>query len=135
MRRKTKQRPSGGIEEDPCAIGQALAVFDGRWKGAIIWWLGQGPKRFSELRRLIPGVSPRALTMQLRSLERDGMISRRHYMEIPPRVEYARTPLCESLVPVLESIGSWWKRQERSVSRARLAFDSAREDAAGRKRR
>jgi DNA-binding HxlR family transcriptional regulator len=111
-------------EPTPCAIGQALRIFDGRWKGAIIWLLEGGPRRFNELRRLMPEVTPRALTLQLRDLERDGLVRREHFKEIPPRVEYSRTELCETLVPVLDSIVSWWARSGARVARARKAFEA-----------
>jgi len=110
-------------DSEPCEIGEALAVFDGRWKGAIIWWLGEKPRRFNELRRLIPKVTPRALTLSLRELERDGLVRRRQYAEIPPRVEYSRTDLCESLVPLLDAVRDWWARRGGEVASARGGFD------------
>jgi DNA-binding HxlR family transcriptional regulator len=125
MKKSVRKRAKVPRIADPCSIGEALGVFDGRWKGAVIWWLAGQPRRFNELRRLIPDVSPRALTMQLRALERDGLVSRRQYMEIPPRVEYARTPLCDSLIPLLEAVGSWWELQMDAVARARESFDAA----------
>ena len=130
MKKSRKSRRGRPPIADPCSIGEALGLFDGRWKGAVIWWLREKPRRFNELRRLIPGVSPRALTMQLRALERDGLVKRRHYMEIPPRVEYARTPLCESLVPLLEAVADWWEAHGTEVGEARERFDAAAGKAA-----
>lgn len=116
------RRAAEEVAADPCRIGEALGVFDGRWKGAIIWWLGEKPRRFNELRRLIPQVTPRALTLSLRELERDGLVHRRQFPEIPPRVEYSRTSLCESLVPLLDSVSEWWARRGGDVAAARRGF-------------
>ncbi len=93
--------------QDPCRISQVLQMIGGRWQGAIIWWLRDGTKRFGELRRHMPGVSQTVLTSQLRQLERDGLIHREQYDEMPVRVEYSLTELGRSLLPILDSLRDW----------------------------
>ena len=108
------RRPSRS-EDLPCSVGDAVDVFASRWKGQILWYLQDGPQRFMELRRQIPAVSPKVLTQKLRELERDGLVRREHHPEIPPRVEYSMTPLGRSVLPVLETIESWWKEHGAKV--------------------
>jgi len=100
----------------PCSLGDAVDVFASRWKGQVLWYLQDGPRRFMELRRLIPTVSPKMLTQKLRELERDGLVHREHHREIPPRVEYTMTELGRSVLPVLEAIETWWKQHGASVA-------------------
>ncbi|MCB0360079.1 MAG: helix-turn-helix transcriptional regulator [Bdellovibrionales bacterium] len=92
---------------DACQIGLVLELIGGRWKGPIIYWLQDGTKRFGELRRLLDGITQRTLTTQLRELERNGLVTRTQYPEVPPRVEYQATDLCRSLVPLLDSMRAW----------------------------
>ena len=102
-------------EGRPCSLGGAVEVIASRWKGEILWHLQAGPKRFMELRRLIPPVSPKVLTQKLRELERDGLVRRTHHPEIPPRVEYEMTDLGASAVPVLQAIDRWWSRYQAQI--------------------
>lgn len=90
-------------------IREAIAVFGGKWKLEILWLLGQRPHRFNELRRAIPGVTQHMLTNQLRELERDGMLDRTVYPEVPPRVEYALTDQARGLAPVFSAIFAWMR--------------------------
>ena len=91
-----------------CAIDAAMSVIEGRWKAVVLCKLmTKGVMRFSQLMKDIEGVSPRMLTKQLKELERDGMILRKTYMEIPPRVEYSLTKRGESIIPVLLEIAKW----------------------------
>lgn len=99
----------------PCDLSQAVDVFAARWKGQILWFLRDNPQRFMELRRHIPTVSPKILTQKLRELERDGLIDRTQYAEIPPRVEYSITALGQSAVPVLRAIEAWWEENGAAV--------------------
>lgn len=90
-----------------CPVEATLKVIEGRWKVIALYHLLEGPRRFNELHRLLVGVSPRTLAKQLRELERDGIIRRKVFPEIPPRVEYSMSPLGKSLEPVLLAMGNW----------------------------
>ncbi|GAA1648929.1 hypothetical protein GCM10009828_092850 [Actinoplanes couchii] len=78
-----------------------------KWTLLIVATLEQGTLRFSDLHHRIPGISQRMLTLTLRNLERDGLVSRTIYAEVPPRVEYALTPIGESLIPPALALASW----------------------------
>jgi DNA-binding HxlR family transcriptional regulator len=90
-----------------CSVEATLALIDGKWKGVILHHLRDEKMRFSAFRRLMPNVTQRMLTNQLRELEADGLISRTVYAEVPPRVDYALTELGRTLEPVLESLRRW----------------------------
>ncbi|WP_426400455.1 winged helix-turn-helix transcriptional regulator [Ralstonia sp. R-29] len=90
-----------------CSVEVTLSVIGGVWKPVILFHLLPGKKRFMELTRLIPNATQRMLTLQLRELEADGVIVREVYPQVPPKVEYALTPLGESLAPVLISLREW----------------------------
>ncbi len=90
-----------------CPVEAALDMIGGKWKGVIVFHLLGGFKRFGELRKLLPGVTQRMLTLQLRELEADGLIERIVYAEIPPRVEYRLTLLGESLRPLVLLMHQW----------------------------
>lgn len=106
-------------------------LFGGRWKTEILWRLEDGPCRFNQLRRLIPAVSQKMLTQQLRQLERDGLVRREHFPEIPPRVEYSMTPLGKSLQPVFAKLGTWGRTHMSEVTAARISYETppARQEA------
>jgi DNA-binding HxlR family transcriptional regulator len=93
--------------EFSCPIETTLDVLGGKWKGMVLHRLIFGTLRFNELRRLLPHVTQRMLTRQLRELERDGVIRRRVYAEVPPRVEYSLSEFGESLKPILLMMGDW----------------------------
>ncbi|HTJ28700.1 MAG TPA: helix-turn-helix domain-containing protein [Candidatus Limnocylindria bacterium] len=84
-----------------------MSLLNGKWKSALLCYLLSGTKRFGELRRLVPEVSARILTAQLRELENDGLLVRRIYAEVPPKVEYTLTPLGRSLESVLDALRAW----------------------------
>lgn len=90
-----------------CAIESFLDVLGGRWKGMILYHLLPGTRRFGELRRLLPYVTQRMLTNQLRELERDHLLTRTVYPEVPPKVEYTLTPLAQQLAPILAQMATW----------------------------
>ncbi|MGW6857372.1 winged helix-turn-helix transcriptional regulator [Streptomyces xanthophaeus] len=95
---------------DHCGIAAAMSVIDGKWKVSLLWELEQCPRRFGELRRLVPGVSEKVLAAQLRELETDGIVHREVFEEVPPRVEYSLTPLGQELNTALEALGEWGAR-------------------------
>ncbi|HET7680410.1 MAG TPA: helix-turn-helix domain-containing protein [Xanthobacteraceae bacterium] len=109
------------LDEDyDCPIEVTLDVIGGKWKGMILYALMNAPDskaRFNELRRLMPKVTQRMLTMQLRELERDGVIFRTVYPEVPPRVEYALTEFGRSLESVLKMMSEWGTRYRARVTR------------------
>jgi DNA-binding HxlR family transcriptional regulator len=90
-----------------CGVAYTLALIGGRWKPNILWRLLRGKCRYNELRRSIEGVSERILVMQLRELERDQLIKRTVYPEVPPKVEYELTTMGWSMEPMLQSISDW----------------------------
>ncbi len=89
---------------------RALKVISGRWKAIVLYHLYGGPKRLSELTRLMPGVSQKVLIQQLRELEEHGMVVREIFRQVPPRVDYSATPLGLSLEPVLLALCEWGRR-------------------------
>lgn len=90
-----------------CPVEWTLEVLGGKWKCVILWHLLKRVRRFGELHKLIPGATQKVLTAQLRQLEREGLIERKVYAQIPPKVEYSITPYGLSLSPVLESMCKW----------------------------
>lgn len=90
-----------------CPTELTLAVIGGKWKIIILWHLVDEKKRYGELRKMIPGITHKMLTQQLRELEEDGIIDRRVYEVVPPHVEYSLTGRGEQLKPVLMLMGEW----------------------------
>lgn len=90
-----------------CALDVTMELVGGKWKTIVLWYLRKDKKRFSELRKLIPGITEKMLSMQLRQLEKDGFVSRTVHAEVPPRVEYALTAHGKTLLPLLEEIAKW----------------------------
>jgi DNA-binding HxlR family transcriptional regulator len=90
-----------------CAVELCLEVIGGKWKGAILRHLIDGTRRFGELRRLMPAVTQRMLTTQLRELEDDGVIVRTVYPQVPPKVEYTLSELGASLAPIIALMQRW----------------------------
>lgn len=90
-----------------CPAELTLEFLAGRWKPMVIFWLLQGAQRFNQLQRNLGGVTHRTLAKTLREMEADGLVARRDYGEIPPRVDYRLTPLGRSLAPVLEAMHEW----------------------------
>lgn len=90
-----------------CPVEAALEAIGGKWKGVILFHISGGTKRFNELRRLIPDITQRMLTKQLRELEADQIISRKVYPVVPPKVEYSMTEFGQSLVPILGELKAW----------------------------
>ena len=89
-----------------CPVETTLSLIGGKYKALILWHLSAGTLRFSQLQKAV-AATPRMLTLQLRELENDGLISRTVYPEVPPRVEYAMTDLGRSLMPILTAMRNW----------------------------
>lgn len=98
-----------------CPVETTLNIIGGKWKGIILYRLLDGKKRFNELKRLLPNVTHRTLTMQLRELEGDGIIIRHVYAEIPPKVEYRLSPLGLSMTPIIMAIYDWGKMYQENA--------------------
>lgn len=92
-----------------CPVELAIRIIGGKWKPVIIWHLRDNKKRFGELKREIKGITVKMLAQQLRELESDGLIARKMYYEVPPRVEYSLTDLGRSLDPAMKELSTWGK--------------------------
>ena len=100
-----------------CALDVTMHYIGGKWKAVVLWYLRGGKKRFGELKSLIPDITDKMLSIQLRSLEDDGIIKRTVFPEIPPRVEYEYTEEGKSLIPVVEAIAKWGKKKAEQDGR------------------
>jgi DNA-binding HxlR family transcriptional regulator len=90
-----------------CNLEVTLEIIGGKWKGLILYHLIKGPKRTSELKRLIPNITQKMLIQTLRELETSGLLHREMYKQVPPKVEYSTTELAQSLEPVLSALCNW----------------------------
>jgi DNA-binding HxlR family transcriptional regulator len=111
------------LPADCRAIGEVLSRVGDKWSVLVVTRLGGGPLRFNELRRSIGGISQRMLTLTLRGLERDGLVTRTVFPTIPPRVDYALTPLGRDLLQPVSALGTWALRNQDKIARAREQFD------------
>ena len=107
------------------ALREALNRVGDKWSVLVIGNLGAGPRRFSELRRTIDGVSQRMLTLTLRGLERDGLVTRTVTPTTPPRVDYALTPMGRTLLVPVMALAKWAEEHREAMQEARGVFDSA----------
>ena len=96
-----------GLNPEQCPVDRTLRVIGGRWKTLILYFLRGGPKRFNELRRMMPSVTQRMLTQHLRELEADGVIDRKVFPVVPPHVEYSLSAIGVSLLPVMDAMADW----------------------------
>lgn len=117
-----------------CDSGSSAVVRDifnrvgDKWTLLVIRTLDGTPRRFTVIRNAVPGISQRMLTLTLRQLERDGLVSREVFGEVPPRVEYALTPLGETLVPPISALANWAIDHERVIRAHRDHFDQLGDD-------
>jgi DNA-binding HxlR family transcriptional regulator len=109
--------------EDCLAVSSVLARIGDKWSVLIIVLLGDGPKRFNEIKRMVGGISQRMLTLTLRGLERDGLVKRTQFPIIPPRVDYELTQLGQSLWEAVKPLGAWAQDHVKHITRARVSFD------------
>jgi DNA-binding HxlR family transcriptional regulator len=120
-----------GVTDETCSVAtcqtvtEVLARVGDKWTMQIVMTLGSGPVRFNALRRAVEGISQRMLTRTLRGLERDGLISRTVTPTVPPRVDYALTPLGRSLVEPVSALGEWAVANRERIAAARERFDFA----------
>ena len=112
-----------------CTFVEVMEVVGGKWRGTILLCLSHGAKRFNELRREVAPITQKMLSQELRSLERDGLVERVHFAEIPPRVVYSVTELGETLVPIFEQISAW-RAHVPEVMKARQHNIAQAQDAA-----
>ena len=118
------------LPADCRAVSDVLARVGDKWSVLVVTKLGGGPQRFNELRRSIGGISQRMLTLTLRGLERDGLITRTVFPIIPPRVDYALTALGRDLLEPVSALGDWALRNQTKIARAREQFDGSAKKAA-----
>jgi DNA-binding HxlR family transcriptional regulator len=111
------------LPADCRAIGEVLSRVGDKWSVLVVTRLGEGPLRFNELRRSIGGISQRMLTLTLRGLERDGLVTRTVFPTIPVRVDYALTPLGRDLLQPVSALGTWALRNQAKIAQARAQFD------------
>ena len=109
-----------------CPIENLLSLIGGRWKPVILWWLtdSRTPLRFTVLREKMPKISQKVLTQQLRELERDGLIKRQMFAEMPVRVEYSLTRFGTKLRPVLQTLDSWSRKHLGQRTDGRAGFSN-----------
>ena len=106
-----------------CGLDAALDVMGGKWKGLILWALRSEAHRFGELRRVVQGISEKMLIQHLKEMEADGIVTRRDFREVPPRVEYALTPFGESLSVAVTPLCEWGTLHMKRIKACREAGD------------
>jgi DNA-binding HxlR family transcriptional regulator len=109
-----------------CEISDAFMIIGGKWKSMILYVLSsQGTVRFNQLKKIVSGVSQKMLTQQLRELERDGLIKRQVFLEVPPHVEYSMTELGLSLGPIYQAVHNWEQENLTAINKCRRQYDAA----------
>lgn len=108
-------------EEALCAVDYAFRRIGGKYKGRILWYLEtRSVLRYGELRKSIRDITPKMLTQTLRELEDDGLINRKVYLEVPPKVEYTLTPVGKELIPFIRHLNEWGEKQMKLENIARI---------------
>jgi DNA-binding HxlR family transcriptional regulator len=120
-------RPKVCTESEDCrAVAAILARIGDKWTILVVGLLGQGPRRFNEIKRLVGGISQRMLTLTLKGLERDGLVTRTVTATVPPRVDYALTELGRDLLVPVGALRDWARKHEHRIEAARRRFDAER---------
>jgi DNA-binding HxlR family transcriptional regulator len=122
------------VPEDCRTVSEVLARVGDKWTILVVVVLGDGPKRFNEIRRSLGSISQRMLTLTLRGLERDGLATRTVYPSVPPRVEYELTRLGRSLLEPVSGLGAWARQNRAAIEEARWRFDNTAVDRASGRR-
>ena len=115
--------PEPDVFHANCPTQRALETIADKWSVIVIYALSKGTRRYSELQRLIGGVSQKMLTQTLRKLERDGLVERHVYPVVPPKVEYSLTPLGETLTELLKAVCKWAETHLDELEAARVRYD------------
>ena len=115
---------------EACTVRQVLDHVGGKWRISILLAAIAGPVRFSELERMVEGISRRMLTLTLRNLERDGLLIRTVYPTVPPKVEYTATEMARELHDALATLTDWAQRHRADIATARTAYDRRPDDTA-----
>jgi DNA-binding HxlR family transcriptional regulator len=102
------------LTPSPCPVTTTLSVIGGKWKPIIMYAIKEETKRFSQIKKLIPAISQKMLTQQLRELEEDGIINRQVYPVVPPKVEYTLTEYGRTLMPIMDAMAMWGQRHKIS---------------------
>ncbi|QQR78505.1 MAG: helix-turn-helix transcriptional regulator [Candidatus Moraniibacteriota bacterium] len=100
-----------------CALDITMAHIGGKWKTVVLWYLRKEPKRFGELKKLMPEITEKMLSLQLKALEKDGIVGRKVYAEVPARVEYFLTKEGKTLLPVLKALALWGRNRGEKYGR------------------
>ncbi|MGJ4918200.1 winged helix-turn-helix transcriptional regulator [Bradyrhizobium sp. HKCCYLRH2060] len=119
--------PTQPSHDDCRGAASILARVGDKWSVFVIMMLQDGPKRFNELKRLVGGISQRMLTLTLRGLERDGLVTRTVFPTIPPRVDYELTDLGRGLSQPVQALGQWAIQHQEQIEQARTRFDARRD--------
>ena len=119
--------PQPHLDSDCRGVASILARVGDKWSVFVIMTLGDGPKRFNEIKRIIGGISQRMLTLTLRGLERDGLVTRTVFPTIPPRVDYELTDLGRGLSKPVVALGEWAMDHQTEIEDARARFDRRNE--------
>ncbi len=114
-----------------CPLTAALRVIGGKWSLIILYWLDDGRKRFNELRKLMPAISHKVLAAALRDLEKEGLITRTVYPEVPPRVEYAISSYGRGVRPLIEAVRAWGRRHLDRQKESQAASPASHVDPGG----
>ena len=107
-----------------CGLEAALEVVGGKWKVLILWPLRSDARRFGELRRMVPGISEKMLIQHLKEMEADGIVTRKDFKEVPPRVEYALTTFGESLCTALTPLCEWGTLHMKRIEACKEALEA-----------
>ncbi len=116
--------PPAALQSDECLARDVLDRVGDKWSVIVIYMLGFGTRRFTDLKRSIDGISQRMLTVTLRGLERDGLVTRTVYPVVPPRVDYALTPMGRTLLATIAQLMEWAEEHRAEIGAARARYDA-----------